>query len=290
MRILHALVLAVATTLPGSLWAGDTLLMADNSIDTVAGARIHGGRGPELRGGESGQWKPSAGTRGGALAAGVIGGFLGGGISDRVMQQARDASVADLAEPAQEDNRLQELLLARISNALEAQGSTVSQTITARRLERGFLSRVSPNEDVTQALLVMQRHARPPVEMSWDDRHVLVGANVELSERRGQRFSRVHSVQVQYVSPPMPGDDPLAAWAADGQQAFFATVERGIDAVMALALDRELEVPRVARNERAEFEFAGTSRSFRGRLLHRDGALAVLATRDGLMVIDTGSY
>jgi len=287
---LFSLLLFFFAVIPAHAQDRSAVLLLDDSVSTVSGARWRVGFERFPVGNEKPAWEnPSGrlGATGVALLAG--GGLIGAGMGDAYAQAQRNESIQLLRTTVEQDKRLYGSIVDATRASSSDHGYAISETFLAQGVAAGHVARAVKGNG--EALMV-KRDSGPLVALSWDDRQPLLALDFRRFKRSegGRIVVREQAARtVRYVGYPAPSTaGAVEYWAADGAKRFMAEVEAGLTAMLPLAWSTDIDMPSVSRKERVALQIGEQQLEFPGRLWKQDGALAYLYNSDkGITLVRT---
>ncbi|KRA20394.1 hypothetical protein [Lysobacter sp. Root604] len=285
-RAVGALAIFLALS-SGQAWSQDkpAVLMFDDSMDTVSGARMRLGFERLPAENEHPVWTDGSLADDVAVALLAGGGLVGGGIAEARKQEQRNDSIAPLRQAMERGDRLRLLIDTALEGAVRGQGYTITQTVRSNSLSQGAVSRILTKPEDGMGIAVQRTPAVQLVTLSWDNRQLFLAMDLRFYKHGGgvrmpirEKGRRV----VRYVGPQSPtGVDPLAYWSAQDGTAFLAQVELGLQHLLPLVWDETLDIPNVSRKDTTMLQIGQGVQTFPGRLWKQEGGYAYLYNKDG---------
>ena len=191
-------------------------------------------------------------------------------------------SMQPITDAMARDGVLRQRLNATTVAVLAENGLTARHFTEVSEPGRGHLRQLG--DRAGEPALVVQRDGSPLLQLSWDDRQLLVAAKFRRFEPSGTlaQPERERSLRrVRYIGAPIENDIPMERWAADDAALFLARTERAWAALLAEGLQPQPDLPKVKRGDSVRLRVAGRDQTFAGRLWKEEGGLAYVATHDG---------
>lgn len=227
------------------------------------------------------RWVDQERTGGAVIVPLVIGPIIGVYHYDPVPGWRLEA-MQPISDPMTRDGRLR-LRLEEVTRTVLAERG-LSTRIIAETVEpgRGHLRQLGDRGG--EAALVIQRDGPSMLQLSWDDRQLLLTVKVrrfEPSRTPAQPERERGMRQLRFIGAPLAGDAPLERWAADDAALFLASAERAWAKLLAESLEAEPDLPKAGRGETVRLQVGGRGQTFKGHLWKQEDGFAYVVTRDG---------
>lgn len=225
-------------------------------------------------------------SMGNAVAAGAVGGAIGGIMIEASIQAARNREIAAIRTPLN-DGALKQRVLDSLGAALADAGHPIARKVLAPEASQNFLKQ-AVGQAKPGTVFMFDAKAGPIVSLSGDNRRVVLTTDVAVYERQSNnRYALARTLKLSYISRPAPeGADAIAYWAADGAKPVLEAVDDGLRRLVRAGIGPDpVTVPDVDGKTRTALIVNGKPEDVRGVVLEsRDGFVTVAAPGEWIRV------
>lgn len=218
-------------------------------------------------------------SMGNAVAAGAVGGAIGGLMIEASIQAARNREIAAIRAPLN-DGVLKQRVLDALGAALAEVGHPIARKVLAPEASPNFLKQ-AVGQAKPGTVFMFDAKAGPIISLSGDNRRVVLITDVAVYERQSnQRYAQTRTLRLSYVSRSAPeGTDAIAYWAADGARPVLDAVDDGLRRLVRAGFGPNAPtLPEVDAKASTTLIINGKAEDVRGVVLHSEDGYVTLAT------------